>query len=287
MKNWAILGDISFDILSSPHSYSHRSAVTWAEHALIQGKPKLEWTGDELDEIAFEILLHSHLVKTETQLRLLREAKEKHQPMALVMGDGDYKGPYVITGIDTNINTTTPGGRVRSATINLTLKEYTGEFIPLPPTEGLLDSLLTFIDAKVGTDLKNTTQLALGYVRSASNIINTGINAYQQIKDNPLSALNSLAELTSITHQAIEPLNQLSQITGMVNDGQALVKAGNQALKEVRQAVDYLKDNRLGSVMDRVNAASGCMSNASRSLSQANTNALILSVSVATRRFSS
>ncbi|WP_140921083.1 phage tail protein [Limnobaculum xujianqingii] len=283
MKRWAILGDFSFDILSSPHAYGHRSSVTWAEHALIQGKPKLEYVGDELDEITFEVLFHSHLVKTETQLRLLREAKEKHEPMALVMGDGDYKGPYVIANVDTNANTTTPGGRIRSATVSLTLREYTGEFTRAAPGEGLLGSLLTYVDAKTGTDLKNMAQEAIGYAKTAMNVINAGMDAYHEIKENPLSVLGALSELSSITGGAIGPLEQLSGLADVFRDGQELVDAGKQALDDVRQAVDYLKDDSL-SIWDRLDSAADSMGNASSSLESASSNALALSVGVATRR---
>ncbi|MBK5145934.1 phage tail protein [Budviciaceae bacterium BWR-B9] len=284
MKTWAILGNFSFDIVSSPHSYGQRSATSWAEHSLIQGKPKLEFMGDELDEITLEVLFHNHLVKTETQLRLLREAKARHEPMALVMGDGEYKGPHVITNLDTNINTTTAGGRTRSATVTLTLKEYTGEFTRPVSGEGLLDSLLTYVDAKTGTNLKNMAQQAVGYAKTAMNVINAGIDAYHEIKENPLSVLGAVAELSSIAGQAIGPLEQLSSLSGVLMEGQELIDAGSQALNEVRQAVDYLKDNSLGSVMERVDAAAGCMGNASEALNSASQNALMLSVGVATRR---
>jgi len=283
MKNWAILGDISFDILSSPHVYSLRSATSWAEHSLIQGKPKLEYVGDELDEITWEILFHNHLTKPEKQLRLLKEAKEKHEPMALVMGDGNYKGPYVITSLDTNVNTTTDGGRTRSATVNLTLREYTGEFKRISPAEGLLDSLLTYIDAKTGTDLKNTAQQAIGYAKTAANVINAGINAYNDIKDNPLSALSSVSQLFSITNQAIPALTQLTALSDVLKDGHELINAGSQALEQVQQAADYIT-NRDMNIQERIEAASDCMENASSALSQASSNVLALSISTATRK---
>lgn len=285
MKKWAILGDVSFDILGSPHAYSLRSASSWAEHSLIKGKPLLEWTGDELDEITWEVLFHNHLVKPEKQIRKLREAKAKHEPMALVMGDGDYKGPFVITNLDQNVNTTTAGGRVRSATVTLTLKEYAGEFTRAAPAEGLLDSLLTYVDAKTGTDLTNMAQQAVGYAKSAMNIINAGIEAYQEIKENPLSVLSAISELSSITGLSIGPLESLAGMGDVLQDGYELVQAGREALDEVRQAVDHLK-NGDGSLLDRVNAAGGCMGNAADALNSrsAQANALFLSVNVATRK---
>lgn len=282
--SWAILGDIEFDILNSPQSFSDRSGVVWSEHALIKGKSQLEYSGDELDEINLDIILHSQLVNTELQLTKLKEAKAKHKPLPFVLGDGFHKGYFVIVSIDTNHTRTTIGGTAQVATIQLLLKEYSGTVAAEAPKKAILDSSSTYIDAQKQAELQSPTQDVLKQTRSAINVLSGGIDAYKTVKDDPMSAPSSLTRILLLTEQSTIPLTNitLSELDNM----QQLSTAATNALSNVNQAISYLTDPSLGNELNKISAASVYAEKALSHLegAEANEDALTLLTNVINRR---
>jgi len=124
---WAIMGHIEFEVLHSPVGQEHRFAATFAEHARIAGKPVVQAVGGELDEIRWDIRLHSRIHDVAERLRAIREASRAQQPLALVMGDGTYLGPWLIVEGAVTASRTTAQGQLISADVQITLREYTSE----------------------------------------------------------------------------------------------------------------------------------------------------------------
>jgi len=77
---WAILGDIEFEVISSPSGAEQRFAASFVEHARIAGKPRVEAVGGELEEIHWTILLHERLHDVDARLRAIRAATAAQQP---------------------------------------------------------------------------------------------------------------------------------------------------------------------------------------------------------------
>jgi len=134
---WAILGDIEFEVISSPSGAEQRFAATFVEHARVSGKPRVEAVGGELEEIHWTILLHQRLHDVDARLRAIRAATAAQQPLALVMGDGTYLGPWLIVEGALTSKKTTAAGTLVSAELQITLREVTGEFAPTLPRPGL------------------------------------------------------------------------------------------------------------------------------------------------------
>jgi len=134
---WAILGDIEFEVISSPSGAEQRFAATFVEHARVSGKPRVEAVGGELEEIHWTILLHQRLHDVDARLRAIRAATAAQQPLALVMGDGTYLGPWLIVEGALTSKKTTASGSLISAELQITLREYSGEFAPTLPRPGL------------------------------------------------------------------------------------------------------------------------------------------------------
>ena len=70
---FAILGDIEFDVAGGISGLEQSGTADWAEHARIQGKPLLEWTGEGLDTCTISIELHPLLGDPEARLRALQD----------------------------------------------------------------------------------------------------------------------------------------------------------------------------------------------------------------------
>lgn len=82
---WAVLGDIEFELRNQPSRQDDRATADYAQHALIQGKPRLEWVGDGLDELTLELTLHALLADPEAQIRRLKTALRAHEPLPYVL----------------------------------------------------------------------------------------------------------------------------------------------------------------------------------------------------------
>lgn len=124
---WATLGDVRFELLRAPESADLAIGHTYAEHAVIEGKPKLQWTGDALRERNWTIRLHHSFCDPETVMTALRTAAAGHQALPLSLGTGTYLGRYVIVSVNEETLFTGPTGRVMELAATLKLKEWAGE----------------------------------------------------------------------------------------------------------------------------------------------------------------
>ena len=60
---YALLGDIQFDLITYFDSFETDFGTDYAEHAVIDGKPRLQYMGDRLDEIRIELSFHAAIRK--------------------------------------------------------------------------------------------------------------------------------------------------------------------------------------------------------------------------------
>lgn len=253
---WAVLGDIEFELRNQPSRQDERASADYAQHALIQGKPRLEWVADALDELTLELTLHALLVDPEAQIRRLKAALRAHEPLPYVLGSGDYRGVYLLTEVDTTTRRTDAQGRLISATVSVSLLEYSGQYKkPLPVPRGLRSNLLANPGARFGSaasPLSSLTQKALGMARTAGSLLSAGLEAFdmaKSLRDNPLMLLNQAPSLLGLAGQALAPLEGLqSAAAGLFASGADLVKLGANVADDVFQAVGMaqsLRDNPL------------------------------------------
>lgn len=262
---FAILGDIEFTVAGGITGMEQRGSADWAEHPRIQGKPLLEWIGEGLDEYSLTIELHSVLGDPEARLRALQAAKKKHEPLAFVMGSGQYLGPYVIVDLSNAIHRATDKGQIRSATVQVSLKEYTGAFTRKALRSGLLDPTVSGTSAAVvGSPglisrmlpSPSTTQLVIGHAKTAGNVLKAGQNLYETVKSgNASMILGQVPQLLGVTARAIEPLQGLKETAGLLDDGSDLSRLGEDVLSSVMGARSSLSPVDLGNIVDRFAAS--------------------------------
>ncbi|WP_139771120.1 phage tail protein, partial [Salmonella enterica] len=101
--------------------------VDYAEHARIEGKPGLQFVGDRLDEIQISLVFHQHYCVPDVELARVRTAMKAHQALALVFGNGDYRGWFVITDVTATSEQTDSTGNVLAVSATVSLREYTGD----------------------------------------------------------------------------------------------------------------------------------------------------------------
>ena len=99
---FALFGDILFQTIGSPEIFESQRSFTYAEHRVIQDRPRLQWIAPGLEIITIAMLFHASFTNPVAQMDLLAAAAEDHQARPLVLGNGVFRGLFVIDSISTN-----------------------------------------------------------------------------------------------------------------------------------------------------------------------------------------
>lgn len=292
---FALLGDIEFTVAGGITGMDQRGTTDWAEHARIQGKPLLEWIGEGLDETSLSIELHPKLGDPEKRWQALRDAKSKHQPLALVLGSGDYLGPHVIADLSLQHRRMSATGQLTAATVQLSLREYTGAFTrKVLAKPGLISPALSGTPAAAAGSpgllskfmpSPSTTQMVIGHAKTAANVLQAGKNLYDQVKSgNASMILGQVPQLLGLTVRAIEPLQGLTEAAGLLQDGADLAKLGEDVLGSVSGARSSLDPVDLGNIVERFAASRDSLDQALTTMEAAGPRLAGLTAQVLTRR---
>lgn len=120
---YAKLGDIKFDVM--PITGIDESSVSnYAEHAVIEGKPKLQYVGESLDEINIRAKFHFSFCLPAEEIEKLTLAKVKHEALDFIYGNGKRVGKFVIVQVDKTYIQNDNLGNIMSIEVNIKLKEY-------------------------------------------------------------------------------------------------------------------------------------------------------------------
>jgi phage protein U len=120
----ATLGDITFELLSSPLAYESCYRWTYAEHEVVEARPLLQWISEELQIISLELRFHASFTDPAAQLDTLLAAARAHRAQALVLGNGQHQGYFIITALRVAATVTTASGDIISMTVHMELKEW-------------------------------------------------------------------------------------------------------------------------------------------------------------------
>lgn len=123
-KQFAQLGDIVFELITYMDGADHKVSANYAEHALIERKPRLQWTGDNLDEMTIKLSFHAAFCQPEAEMMRLRNAVRAHEVMPFVYDNGHIVGDYVLLELCQTVEHAMTDGTAISASCQLTMKEY-------------------------------------------------------------------------------------------------------------------------------------------------------------------
>lgn len=121
---YAQLGNHLFENLKSFQSYNKTGAAVYAEHALIEGKPRLQKTGLSLDEITLSMRFHASFCVPADELAALKTSRDDGEVLTLLWGNGKIEGTFVITELSETIEEADPQGNIFSYLVNCTLREF-------------------------------------------------------------------------------------------------------------------------------------------------------------------
>lgn len=127
---FAQLGEIKFEVINYFESIQSSKQFSYSEHARIGRKPKLQFTGESLEDIPIRIKFHISFCNPEKEIKKLEEMSQKHQILPFIYGNGKYQGKYVITDITKTPVQTDNLGNILSMDAEIRLKECPEETNP-------------------------------------------------------------------------------------------------------------------------------------------------------------
>lgn len=126
---FAQLGNIQFNLITYFNGIEETQKHNYAVHQTIESKPKLQYIGDELDEMTIKLNFHSSFCTPETEIKKIKDAAKFHEEMPFILGNGRYLGKYVIEEITSTTQQTGKTGNLISIEVELKLKEWFTEYL--------------------------------------------------------------------------------------------------------------------------------------------------------------
>lgn len=131
---YAVLGETELEIIAWLDGLDMRFAARYAEQALIGRKGLLQHTGFAPDEVKMRVLLHAQWCQPAEELARLKRIMDDTEPVAFVLGSGEYRGVFVLTDLDVTSTQTDGTGVAIAFEAEVQLKEYIGDpALPEPP----------------------------------------------------------------------------------------------------------------------------------------------------------
>ncbi|MEH2920316.1 phage tail protein [Samsonia erythrinae] len=275
---FAVLGNIEFNVIAYWDGFDASFGADYAEHSRIEGKPGLQFIGAKLDEIRISLAFHQQYCTPDVELMRLNEAMRAHQAMALVFGNGDYRGWFVITALTSTSQHTDAKGNILAMNAELTLREYIGDpKDPLKPPAIKAPmpnvSAITKAVEKM-SDFATSLRTAVTYARkaqSAFKAVKTTVQLVKRMKKNPETALLQIPGLLTQVGNVLTPLSEVepafkktaetiteaaAQAEKMMPEITAVNNAANDTLKQVRKIAELLQDVNSKNVIETLEAIS-------------------------------
>jgi phage protein U len=117
-------GKIIFDTLTAPQGLSIKKETDYAEHARVGLKPRLQKTGEKLDEVTLSMHFHAEFCNPDDQVVQLNSIRKSGKAEPLVLGNGTLIGVFVVVSIDKTVLHTFPDGTTIECNVEVILREY-------------------------------------------------------------------------------------------------------------------------------------------------------------------
>ena len=121
---FAMLGEITFELLSGPDAMATERRWDYAEHTLVEGPAKLQWIADGLETVNLEMLFHQAFGDPAGQVDALIAAASDHQARALVFANGTLQGYFVIIGLAITHQQMSDRGDPVATAVRVALKQW-------------------------------------------------------------------------------------------------------------------------------------------------------------------
>lgn len=121
---YAQLGSLAFELTGPLTDLTGRRKYSFAEHPVIEGKPRLQFTGEGLEERTLELTFSDAYCDPPTSTAELRAVADRHEAVPLFFASGTVLGRYVIEEIEETYRETDAWGAVTRASCRVQLREW-------------------------------------------------------------------------------------------------------------------------------------------------------------------
>lgn len=233
---YAQLGNIVFEILKGFDSYDDMKSVNYAEHALIENKPRLQPVGENLDDVNIVISFNRAFCIPENEYNAFVSFMRANEILPFIYGNGNYEGDYVIQSIKKKILNAADDGSFIEITCDLVLKEFYDSDKAKTQRDKAKKSAFAINtnNPRPANSIPSTsspalsTNIAVGDSKKATNAI-----------DGPVSKIKK----------------QIAIINGLIEKGQKFVDMAQVYQAGITKQLDTL-DASLLRVQDKINAYS-------------------------------
>ena len=251
---YAMLGDVRFEPLTSFTSLEADHSANFAKHDVLQGRPRLQATGNDLTTMRFSLKLHWKLGNPDAAYQGLLAAKESQQAQALVYGSGRFIGWFVIERLTERTLIQDGQGRTAAREVDVELTEFVGDPNNPLPTPAVMQAgqnpLLALLPESVqaqASDIMQAVEKGVQIYRAAESDIDEMqriVNAAKDMKNDPAGALGLIGDALGVGGEVLGKLNTLPQVTSLMGDlsGAAVFAAqAGQAAWHLGSAVGSLQ----------------------------------------------
>jgi phage protein U len=206
---YAVLGETELEIIAWLDGLDMRFSARYAEQALIGRKGLLQHTGFAPDEVKMRVLLHAQWCQPAEELSRLKRIMDDTEPVAFVLGSGEYRGVFVLTDLDVTSTQTDGTGVAIAFESEVQLKEYIGgPALPEPPG-GIAQGYRIPVGA--AEDVPGSSPAAApGPSSSLSAAVSEAVSVAGQVA----AAVSEVRSLVSLA--ASNPLAAVSLVAGRV-----------------------------------------------------------------------
>lgn len=236
MKMYAQLGTIQFELLPI-ESIEEKYSYSFAEHQVIEGKPLLQYVGDNLDETSIGIRLHVSFCKPAKSFKALKDEAGKKQALPYFFADGTVCGLRVITEISRTFVQTADNGNPICIEAKLQLREWVDND-PLGTRQSAKQNIAPGLQ---GVSTINKAVASPGNLKAiVSGQITSGAKLMGQLSSKINAIGNKLkAEFPSLVAMGNQIKTAAQQISTAV---EPLMKEAQSIAAEAKQASALIKD---------------------------------------------
>ncbi|MFC3873814.1 phage tail protein [Neisseria musculi] len=242
---YAMLGGVRFELLNSFTSLETEHAAWFARHDVLQGKPRLQATGNGLAAMRFTLKLHWRLGNPDTAYHGLLAAQESQQAQALVYGSGRFAGWWVIERLVARTLIQDAQGRTAAREVDVELTEFAGDPNNPLPAPAVMQAgkspLLSLLPESVqaqASDIMQAVETGVKIYRAAEGGIAELLTAAKELKHDPAALLNLAGDALGAGSGVLAKLNGLPEITAVSGD----LSAAGQMAAQLGQAGSLLGD---------------------------------------------
>jgi len=248
---YAQIGDI---VLSNTYGFSgfqSDQGIALVEHALIDAKPRLQSTGDNLIKLKFQIKLHRKFVDPVAEASRFKNNMVNKNVLPITLGTGEFLGYFVISNISETVDQTLDDGTIFESILDIACSEYVGELNTINNGKAISSNDPARFNS-IATNQPVSGQLV-------SNHVDTTAMAAQMDKDiqdantNPATRAQKVKSALLHAQQIQKKLAStaiiVSNVFRLVSEAQNLKKKAERSANDLKLLQSALQVNDMSSAM--------------------------------------